>query len=136
MKYLLDANAWIALFRQKSLSLLHELERHAESEIALCSVVLGELCYGAIRSGPVHEPANRKLIDQVRNRYASLPFDDAASEEYAQIRAFLANAGQMIGANDLMIAAIARANGLIVVTHNTGEFGRVPNLAVENWQAP
>jgi tRNA(fMet)-specific endonuclease VapC len=42
----------------------------------------------------------------------------------------------MIGANDLLIAAHARSLGLTLVTNNTREFGRVRNLAIENWCSP
>jgi tRNA(fMet)-specific endonuclease VapC len=57
-----------------------------------------------------------------------------ASSAYGQTRADLAAQGLQIGPNDLMIAAIGLANGLIVVTHNTGEFQRVRGLAVEDWE--
>lgn len=64
------------------------------------------------------------------------PFDDRAAEEYGLIRADLTARGQMIGIHDIMIAAIALANNLTVVTHNTAEFGRVKGLLIEDWQIP
>ena len=64
----------------------------------------------------------------------SLPFDDDAAEHFGDIRATLARQGKPIGPYDLQIAAIARAHGLIVVTHNTREFTRVPGLMLEDWQ--
>lgn len=67
-------------------------------------------------------------------RFDSLPFDDAAAEEYGRIRAELTAAGTPIGPNDLMIASIALANQLTLVTSNTAEFGRVPGLQIENWR--
>jgi len=63
-----------------------------------------------------------------------LPFEDAAAEKYAKARAHLAALGTPIGPNDLLIATIALAHGLIVVTHNTAEFGRVPGLSIEDWE--
>ncbi len=68
--------------------------------------------------------------------YPSLPFDGGAAKEYGQIRAHLAALGTPIGANDLMIAAIALANGSILVTHGINEFSRVPGLGLEDWQTP
>jgi len=62
-----------------------------------------------------------------------LDFPDKASVHYAKIRADLKTAGKMIGANDLFIAAHARSLSLTLVTNNTREFGRVRNLATENW---
>lgn len=66
--------------------------------------------------------------------YVSLPFDDRAAEEYSLIRPHLTGLGQIIGANDLLIAAIAVSNGMMLVTHNTSEFSRVPRLTLEDWQ--
>jgi tRNA(fMet)-specific endonuclease VapC len=64
-----------------------------------------------------------------------LPFDEAASEAYARIRAQLERGGRPVGPNDLLIAATAVANRLILVTHNTREFGRIEGLDVEDWEA-
>jgi tRNA(fMet)-specific endonuclease VapC len=136
VKYLLDTNAWIAYIRQNNATLMQRLQNANPSDINLCSVTLAELCYGAAHSGPTHQAANFALIAVIRKQFVSLPFDDRAAEEYGQIRAHLATQGKMIGPNDLMIAAIALANSLTVVTHNTVEFSRVPGLAVEDWLIP
>ena len=66
------------------------------------------------------------------NNFSSLPFNDEATEHYGKIRATLATTGEMIGPNDLLIAAIALANQ--VTTHNTREFNRVLVLIIEDWQ--
>lgn len=63
-----------------------------------------------------------------------MPFDDAAAVVYAEIRAALAQAGKPIGPNDLQIAAIALANDLTLVTHNTREFSRVQGLKLADWE--
>ena len=99
----------------------------------LCSVVLGELEFGALRSV---NPLNAlESVRELRERHPTLPFDDSAAEEYARVRADLAAAGTPIGANDLLIAAIALAHGLTLVTHNTREYSRVAGLRIEDWQA-
>ena len=64
--------------------------------------------------------------------FASLPFDDAAAQHYAEIRHHLEVQGRAIGPNDLKIAAIARAHGLTLVSTDQ-EFSRVPGLDVEDW---
>lgn len=102
--------------------------------VYLCSVVLGELIFGAVRSGPAHEAANRAMIARLRAQFPTMPFDDAAAEEYGNLRAYLNATGHLIGPNDLMIASIALANGLTLVTHNTSEFCRAPGLMLEDWQ--
>jgi tRNA(fMet)-specific endonuclease VapC len=103
--------------------------------IFLCSVVIGELVYGAYHSGPSHVAANLALVANLQKQFASLPFDDRAAQEYGQLREYLGRLGLLIGPNDLLIAAISLANGLTLVTHNTNEFSRVPGLALEDWQA-
>jgi len=136
MKFLLDANAWIGHLRQTSPAVTARLSQHPAADVVLCSVVLAELPYGVERSSPAHRPANLVLIAGLRQWYASIPFDDPAAEQYGRLRAHLAAHGTPIGPNDLMIAAIALANQLTLVTHNTAEFGRVPALALEDWQIP
>jgi len=66
--------------------------------------------------------------------YRSLPFDDNAARHYADIRHDLETRRQIIGPNDLKIAAICRAHGITLVTSNTDEFNRVSGLLVENWE--
>ena len=68
-------------------------------------------------------------------RLDGLPWGSKAAQHYGAIRASLEKLGQPIGVNDLHIAAHARSEGLVVVTHNVGEFARVPALQVENWVA-
>ena len=82
---------------------------------------------------PTH---NRTLVEHFCRRFVSLPFDDRAADTYATIRAELAATGQLIGPNDLLIAAIALANRVVLVTHNTREFGRIVGLRVEDWESP
>jgi len=102
--------------------------------LAVCSIVKAELFFGSLRSQ--NPSRSRQVQDDFLSGLASLPFDDLAAESYAQIRADLANSGTPIGPNDLMIAAVALAHHLILVTHNTTEFGRVKGLRLEDWELP
>ncbi len=93
-----------------------------------------ELLYGARKSQQV-----AKNLRNLRNFFApimSLSFDDDCSEEYGKVRADLERAGTPIGANDLMIASIARHHDLILVTNNVSEFSQVVGLPVEDWEEP
>ena len=134
MKYLLDTNAWIAYLRQKSPKLVQQFLQTDPGDLALCSVVLAELLYGAYHSASDKQSANLALVSRLRQRFASLPFDDRAADEYGKVREHLASRGMLIGPNDLLIASIALANGLTLITHNGAEFGRVPGLLIEDWQ--
>ena len=134
MKYLLDSNAWIGWLRQNRPNLVRRIKQERPADVFLCSVVLGELIYGTERSGALQRARNYARLVKLRLLFASLPFDDPAAEKYGEVRAYLESLGTPIGPNDLKIAAIALANGLTLVTHNTKEFSRVPGLALEDWQ--
>jgi tRNA(fMet)-specific endonuclease VapC len=132
LRYLLDTNVCVTYLRGKSAKLKVRLETAVPSEVCICSVVKGELLCGAWKSNRVKENLQRST--QFWAAIKSLPFNDAAAEIYAENRARLEKVGLKIGPNDLQIAAIALANNLILVTHNTSEFGRVAGLKIEDWQ--
>ena len=132
MRYLLDTNACIRILNNSSKPLVERLRQHEPSQIGLCSVVKAELLYGARRSSRVSE--NLDLLERFFEPFASLPFDDTSAEHYGRIRLHLERAGNLIGPNDLLIAATARAHGLVLVSHNTREFSRVDGLELEDWE--
>jgi len=133
MKYLLDTNTCIRYINGRSKSVADKLNALEEGEAVVCSVVKSEMFFGALRSqNPV------KTMDGQRQFFAlfvSLPFDDAAAEHYARIRADLTTKGTLIGGNDMIIAAIALANDLTLITHNTREFKRIAGLKIEDWES-
>lgn len=135
MIYLLDSNVWIGLARGSSTVLETRYRSMAPSaDIQVCSVIVAELWYGCARSAK--PAANRAALDTLIAPYSSLPYDDAAADHFVSIRRHLESLGQVIGPYDMQIAAVARANGCTLVTHNTAEFSRVPGLAIEDWQVP
>ncbi|MFM5981495.1 MAG: type II toxin-antitoxin system VapC family toxin [Sphaerospermopsis kisseleviana] len=132
MIYLLDTNTCIVYLKGKNLYLKKKLENIPLSEIAVCSVVKGELFYGAMRSA--YPERNLKLQQDFLNQFVSLPFNDQAATIFGNIRAQLTAQGTPIGGYDIQIAAIALTNNLILVTHNTREFSRIPELKLEDWE--
>jgi tRNA(fMet)-specific endonuclease VapC len=137
VSHLLDTDSWVDHLRHGPTSkVTARLAAAPPGSVYLCSLVVGELIYGAFHSGPAHQAGNLALIASLRQQFVSLPFDDRAAEEYGKARAHLASAGTLIGPNDLIIAAIALAHGFTLVTHNTQEFSRVPGLLLDDWQLP
>jgi tRNA(fMet)-specific endonuclease VapC len=132
MIYLLDTNVCIVYLKGQNSHLKQKLDNILLSEIAVCSVVKGELFYGSIRSA--NPERNLRLQQEFLSQFLSLPFDDQSAVVFGEIRAQLAAKGTPIGAYDLQIAAIALANNLILVTHNTKEFSRIPQLQLEDWE--
>ena len=132
MKYLLDTNACVELLNERNTPIVLKIAHVTPQDIAVCSVVKAELYHGAYKSS--RREANLNLLAKFFQQFASLPCDDNAAEQYGQLRALLTKQGTLIGPNDLLIAAIALANNTALVTHNTDEFKRVPNLQLEDWQ--
>ena len=133
MTYLLDTNVCVLLLRQPNSQLWERLSHLPQNEVALCSVVEFELRHGAEKSQQPHR--NHQLVTKLFTRFKSLPFDDQAASIAGSLKAQLARVGLMIGPYDLLIAGIALANKWVFVTHNVGEFSRVPGLKIEDWQS-
>lgn len=129
---LLDTNVCIQLWQRKNLNVRRHFMQYGPADIVLCSVVKAELLFGALCSA--QKESNLQLLSKLFAPLISFDFDNAAASHYAQIRAELTTKGNLIGANDLIIAAIAKANNAILVTHNTGEFSRVQGLTIEDWE--
>ncbi len=131
MTYLLDTNICIALMNERDSRAAHKLASVSPREVRLCSIVKAELYHGAYKSG---RDKNIMLVKTFCASFESLPFDDPAPEIYGQLRNTLEKQGKLIGPYDLLIASIALAHDVIIVTHNIDEFKRMPDLTFEDWQ--
>ncbi len=131
MKYMLDTNIIAYAVNRRPEVVLSRLMAHDPEEICISAVTMAELEYGVCKSSRPEQ--NRLALMAFLARIRVLPFDADAAREYGGIRDALTKRGTPIGANDLLIAAHAKALGLILVTNNTREFERVEGLALENW---
>ena len=131
MKWLLDTSICIVLLNRTDEQVRKELFARSRGTVRLCSVVKAELYFGAHNS--VRLDQNLRRVETFCHAFESLPFDDESARKYGIVRAQLQREGKPIGANDLMIASIALAHSLVVVTRNEREFSRVSGLAVERW---
>ncbi|MDR1513439.1 MAG: PIN domain-containing protein [Propionibacteriaceae bacterium] len=132
MRYHLDTNTCVDFLRGRSEPLRDRLRSQLPREVRIPSMVKAELLFGAARSrDPDGETAK---VEAFLDAFVIEPFGGAAARRYAAIRAVLAAQGQVIGPNDLVIAATVLAAEGILVTDNTREFERVPGLALANWR--
>lgn len=131
MKYLLDANAVIALLNEGTSRTARQARRHEPGDVAISAIVAHELYYGAFKSQ--RKTRNVDLVDALQ--FEVLEFDQDDAKQAGEVRALLAARGTPIGPYDVLIAGQARARKLILVTRNTGEFARVPDLRVEDWES-
>ncbi|HEV2301731.1 MAG TPA: type II toxin-antitoxin system VapC family toxin [Stellaceae bacterium] len=130
IRFLLDANAVIGLLNDSSSNLARRVRRESVDDVAVSAIVVHELCYGAFKSRRADR--NVGLVDALRFRIVEFDREDA--RQAGEIRAFLASRGMPIGGDDVLIAGQAMARGLVLVTHNVGEFDRVPGLRLEDWE--
>ena len=130
MRYLLDANAVIALLNDTTSPIARRVRRFAPRDIGISAVVIHELYYGAFKSQRVEKNVAR--VDALQ--FPVLEFDHEDARQAGEVRAHLASKGTPIGPYDVLIAGQAKARKLTLVTHNTTEFQRVSGLKVEDWR--
>jgi tRNA(fMet)-specific endonuclease VapC len=130
-RYLLDTNICIYIAKGQPLAVRHRFEMHSLQALAMSTITVGELRFGAEKS-QARERALSTIAQLVQMiQPCALPMSAAA--HYGHVRATLQQQGLPIGNNDLWLAAHALAEGWTLVTNNTREFARVPGLRVENW---
>ncbi len=131
LRYMLDTDICSYVMKRSHDPLLRRLQRVPVSDVCVSVVTKSELLYG-VEISPRRQQ-DEAALNAFLNYVEVLDFPDVASSHYAQIRAQLKKSGNMIGANDLFIAAHARSLGSTLVTHNTQEFRRVHRLKIEDW---
>ena len=130
-RYMLDTDTSSYIMKRSNDSVLRRLRKTLVSDVCISVITKSELLYGVEISPRRHQ--DEIALDAFLAHVDVLDFPDEAATHYANVRANLKSQGALIGANDLFIAAHARSLGLTLVTNNTGEFERVPNLMIENW---
>ncbi len=134
MRYLLDTNICIFLINCHPEVVRSRFQQVPVELVGVSSVTTSELRYGVAKS--MKQKQNVAALQKFLLPLSLLPYDDEASLQYGRLRAHLEHEGKSIGAMDTMIAAHALSLDLTVVTNNTREFSRVPNLHVEDWSEP
>ena len=133
MNYFLDTNTCVYYLKGSYPLIDRRLRLTSHQRIKIPSTVKAELLYGAQKS--IRRDKVLASLEKFLFPFEVVPFGDACADHYAQIRADIERNGHPIGANDLIIAAIVRADGGVLVTHNVDEFSRVKGLAIQDWTA-
>lgn len=128
--YLLDTNTLIYFFKGQG-RVAERLLATSPKQVGVSAIVLHELETGIAKS--IHPEKRRNQLESLVNAAALLPFGQPEAIASALIRADLERVGTPIGPLDTLIAGTALANRMILVTHNTQEFSRVPNLLLDDW---
>jgi tRNA(fMet)-specific endonuclease VapC len=130
-RFLLDTNICIYIRQQRPPAVLARFQRLRPGEAVISVITYGELLYGVEKSR-LREQATRQLTE-LASLLPVMELPPHAGEFYAAIRAVLEIRGEMIGNNDLWIAAHAKAAGLTLITNNEQEFRRIQGLKIQNW---
>lgn len=129
--YMLDTNICIYAIKNKPEQVLQRIKRNVQKGLCISVITLAELEHGVQKS--LYPEKNEVALIQFLAILEILPFNDLAAVEYGKICAYLQKRGTPIGTMDMLIAAHAKAEKVVLVTNNTREFERVPGLKFENW---
>jgi tRNA(fMet)-specific endonuclease VapC len=130
-RFLLDTNICVYIRQRRPPEVMARFDKLSTGEAVVSVITYGELLYG-VEKNLTPERA-LKAFEEISGRLPVLPMPVEAGRIYGKLRTFLAAKGEMIGGNDLWIAAHAKAAQLTLVTNNEREFKRVPGLKIENW---
>lgn len=131
MRYMLDTNICSYILKNHPQAVRAHFDQVGTDSLAISTVVLAELYYGAARHPKGH--VIRREIKDFVSRLAVVAWDETAADHYGAIRAALEVQGTPIGAMDMMIAAHARSLGATLVSNNIKHFEKVPGLLFANW---
>ena len=130
LKYMLDTDTCIYVIKNRP-DVVGVIFNRNDGMIAISAITLSELVHGVEKSSNVKK--NRDNVEDFVSRLEVLDYSPKASAHYGDILSDLERRGEVIGVNDLHIAAHCRSEGLVLVTNNTREFKRVDGLRIENW---
>lgn len=128
---MLDTNICIYIIKNKPLDVRKKLEIHSFGEIAISSITVSELYYGAYKSSKREQ--NLLSLNNFLSPFNIIEFDMECALVYGKIRTELENKGQIIGSMDMLIASCLLAKDFTLITNNLKEFKRIKGLRVENW---
>jgi tRNA(fMet)-specific endonuclease VapC len=131
MKYLFDTNICIYLLKKHYVKIAKKVEKIGIENIFISTISIAELEFGIAKSNKPEE--NEDTLYKFLVPFTTVTFDHNSARLYGKIRANLQKKGTPIGNMDMLIASVALANDMTIVTNNVKEFKRVPELIVENW---
>ena len=133
IQFMLDTNICIFLIKQKPKQVVDRLQETSASDVGISSITLSELEYGVCKSR--RREQNQAALIEFLAPLEVLPYDDMAAQHYGELRSYLEALGTPIGSLDMLIAAHARSVRCTLVTNNSTEFSRVPQLELDDWAA-
>jgi len=133
MSFLLDTNI-VSIHLKRPRGLTHRFVQYS-GRLYISSVTLAELYVWAFKKAKP-APALSAIEAMLRNEVNRLDFDDDCAKKFGQLRVDLIRRGVGVGPLDLLIASVALAYDLTLVTNNTADFQDIPDLRLADWLTP
>ncbi len=131
MNFLIDTNICIYIMNKRPPEVIQKFKNIEIGQVGISSITVSELQYGVSKSKLREQ--NSKRLEEFLTPFQILPYDEDASKYYGEIRSQLESKGFIIGPLDLLIAAHALSQDLVLITNNEKEFKKIPLLKIENW---
>jgi tRNA(fMet)-specific endonuclease VapC len=131
MKYLIDTNICIYIINKRPAAVIKKFKQFELGEIGISTITVSELQYGVAKS--TYRKKNEVRLEEFLAPLEILTYDQTAARVYGDIRFQLEKRGRPIGPLDLLIAAHAISQNLVLITNNDKEFKRIKKLKIENW---
>ncbi len=131
MNFLIDTNICIYIMNKRPPEVIQKFKNIEIGQVGISSITVSELQYGVSKSKLREQ--NSKRLEEFLTPFQILPYDEDASKYYGEIHSQLESKGLIIGPLDLLIAAHALSQDLVLITNNEKEFKRIPLLKIENW---
>ena len=131
MKYLIDTNICIYIINKRPAAVIRKFKQFELGEIGISTITVSELQYGVAKS--TYRKKNEVRLEEFLAPLEILTYDQTAARVYGDIRFQLEKRGRPIGPLDLLIAAHAISQDLVLITNNDKEFKRIKKLQIENW---
>ena len=131
MKYLIDTNICIYIINKRPAAVIKKFKQFQLGKIGISTITVSELQYGVAKS--TYRKKNEVRLEEFLAPLEILTYDQTAARVYGDIRFQLEKRGRLIGPLDLLIAAHAISQNLVLITNNDKEFKRIKKLQIENW---
>jgi len=131
--FMLDTNMCIFIIKKKSQKALDQLLKNRKIGLFISSITLAEMEFGIENAGQDYKARNRIALMEFLTIMEIKYFDENAAKEYGVLKKELKDIKCLIGPFDMLIGAHSRSLKMTLVTNNTREFERIPNLKLEDW---
>ena len=131
IQYMLDTNICIYIIKQKPQKVFDRFNTLKVGQVCISAITFSEMQFGISHSSLPEK--NQKALNKFLAPVEILDYPAEASPIYGELRTKLQASGELIGPHDMLIAAHAMSQNLVLVTNNTKEFSRLAGLKYENW---